>query len=275
MQRICDWTKHHNVRTIRIMTWDTGHLSADAAPLWRQIADRLRRSIASGEFQPGDVLPSEAVINAAFQVSRATARASLERLRQEGLISRRSGRGSIVLAPKVERPVNALASFAEDMRRRGLRASYATFSAATEPASGEIAEALALRDGADAFYIRRLLLADDEPIGMSESWLAPWVLASGRAPTPEELDSGSLYQWLARVCGQKIAGAKEYIEAAVADVAMARRLEVAPGSALLVARRRSHAEDGRPMEYATMHYRADRYRFIIELSGSSASQRTQ
>ena len=56
---------------------------------------------------------------------------------------------------------------------------------------------------------------------------------------------------------------------------MARRLEVAPGSALLVARRRSHAEDQRPIEYATMHYRADRYRFIIELAGSSASQRTQ
>ena len=80
-----------------------------------------------------------------------------------------------MLAPKVERPVNALASFAEDMRKRGLRASYATFSAESAPASGGIAEALDLRDGADAFHIRRLLLANDEPIGMSESWLAPWV----------------------------------------------------------------------------------------------------
>jgi GntR family transcriptional regulator len=257
------------------MSWNEGDLSPDGAPLWRQIADRLRHSIASGEFKPGDVLPSETEINGAFEVSRATARASLERLRQEGLISRQSGRGSIVLAPKVEQPVNELASFSEDMRRRGLRASYATFSATTAPVKGETAAALALHDGALAFHIRRLLLADDEPIGMCESWLAPWVLAAGRRPTPEELDAGSLYEWLARVCGQKIAGAKEHIEAALADAAMARRLEVAPGSALLVARRRSHAVDGSPIEYATMHYRADRYRFIIELAGSSASQRTQ
>ena len=257
------------------MSWNEGALSPDAAPLWRQIANRLRHSIATGEFKPGDVLPSETAIDAAFQVSRATARASLERLRHEELISRQSGRGSIVLAPKVEQPVNELASFSEDMRRRGLTPSYSTFSAANERSSAEAAEALGLHDGADAFHIRRLLLADDEPIGMSESWLAPWVLVAGRQPTPEELDAGSLYEWLARVCGQQIAGAKEYIEAALADAAMARRLEVAPGSALLVARRRSHAVDGRPIEYATMHYRADRYRFIIELAGNSAPQRTE
>ena len=221
------------------------------------------------------MLPSETEINATFQVSRATARASLERLRQEGLIRRQSGRGSIVLAPKVEQPVNELASFSEDMRRRGLRPSYSTFSAESAPARGEAAEALEIGDGVLAFHIRRLLLADDEPIGMSESWLAPWIFAACRQPRPDELDAGSLYEWLAAFCGQKIAGARECIEAALADAAMARRLEVAPGSALLVARRRSHAEDRRPIEYAVMHYRADRYRFIIELAGNSAPQRTQ
>jgi GntR family transcriptional regulator len=257
------------------MPWNEGNLSSEASPLWRQIADRLRRSIASGEFRPGDVLPSETEINATFQVSRATARASLERLRQEGLIRRQSGRGSIVLAPKVEQPVNELASFSEDMRRRGLRPSYSTFSAENTPTTGEAAEALAIGDGAPAFHIRRLLLADDEPIGMSESWLAPWIFAAGRQPTPEELDAGSLYAWLTRFCGQTIAGARECIEAALADATMSRRLEVALASALLVARRRSHAKDGRPIEYAIMHYRADRYRFIIELAGNSAPQRTQ
>src|SRR6476646_10603696 len=104
------------------MRWNNHDLSPGSVPLWRQIADRLRDSIAMGEFKPGDVLPSESMINAAFNVSRATARASLERLRQEGLIRRQSGRGSFVLPPRVEQPVNELASFSEDMRRRGLRA---------------------------------------------------------------------------------------------------------------------------------------------------------
>src|ERR1700735_2594676 len=107
-----------------MMSWNDENLLPDASPLWRQIADRLRRSIAAGEFRPGDVLPSETEINATFQVSRATARASLERLRQEGLIRRQSGRGSTVLAPKVEEPVNDLASVSEEMRKGGLGPSY-------------------------------------------------------------------------------------------------------------------------------------------------------
>jgi GntR family transcriptional regulator len=248
------------------MRWNNHDVSPGAVPLWRQIADRLRDSIAAGEFKPGDVLPSESEINAAFNVSRATARASLERLRQEGLIGRHSGRGSFVLPPRVEQPVNELASFSEDMRRRGFRASYATFSAAEAPVSPEAAEALGLPERAIAFAIRRLLLADDEPIAMSESWLAPWVLLGRCAPSAEELDANSLYAWLREQFGVRIAGAKEFIEAAIAEPAMARRLDVSYGSPLLVARRRSHAEDGRPIEYAIMHYRADRYRFIIDLT---------
>ncbi len=248
------------------MSWSEENLSPGPLPLWFQIAERLRAAIATGEFKPGEALPSEAEINAAFKVSRTTARASLDRLKQEGLISRQSGRGSIVLKPRVEQPVNELASFSEDMRRRGFRASYATFSAAPAEATAEVAAAFALVPGVPVFCIRRLLLADDEPMGMCVSWLAPAVLSGRAPPAPEELDSGSLYDWLARHCDVRIASAQEFIEAANADAAMARRLGVPPGAALLVARRRSRAADGEPIEYAVMHYRADRYRFSIDLA---------
>ena len=248
------------------MRWNDDLLAPGPAPLWFQIAERLRASITAGEFRPGDALPSEAKINAAFKVSRTTARASLDRLRHEGLIVRQSGRGSIVLKPKVEQPVNQLASFSEDMRRRGLEASYATFSAALAEVSAEAADALGMARGSEAFLIRRLLLANGEPMGLSEAWLPPSMFGESPGPTPDELDKGSLYGWLAARCGVRIAGAKEFIEAAIADAAMARRLGVNPGSAVLVARRRSHAAADTAVEYAVMHYRADRYRFIIDLA---------
>jgi UTRA domain len=94
-----------------------------------------------------------------------------------------------------------------------------------------VAEALEVGDGAIAFYIRRLLLADDEPIGMLESWLAPWIFAEGRKPAPDELDAGSLYAWLARFSVPRIAGARECIDGALADAAMARRLSWSSGAA--------------------------------------------
>ncbi|MDQ0468619.1 GntR family transcriptional regulator [Labrys wisconsinensis] len=247
------------------MNWETDDLDPGPLPLWFQIADRLRAAIARGEFQPGAALPSEARLNERFGVSRTTARASLDRLEQEGLISRRSGKGSIVLSPRVEQPLNILASFSEDMLRRGLKPSYATRSADHARATAEVAEALGVDTATRVFRIVRLLKADDRPMGLSESWIAPAVLGAHAPPGIGDLDGGSLYAWLDRRQDGRIVGGHEFIEAAVATRSQAQSLGISAGEPLLVARRRSHAADGSPVEYAVMHYRADRYRFRVDL----------
>ena len=246
------------------MTWDMNDLDQGPVPLWFQIADRLRAAIERGEFRPGDALPSEARLNERFGVSRTTARASLDRLEQEGLISRRSGKGSIVLTSRVEQPLNLLSSFSEDMLRRGLQPSYVTRSATYALPTVEVAEALGIGRKTRAFRIDRLLKADGWPIGMSESWISPAVLNS-HTPSSTDLDVGSLYTWLERNHGARIAGGQELIEAATATRKLAESLDIPVGAPLLVARRRSHAADGAPIEYAVMHYRADRYRFRVDL----------
>jgi GntR family transcriptional regulator len=76
---------------------------------------------------------------------------------------------------------------------------------------------------------------------------------------------GSLYAWLERHCDVRIVGGHEFIEAANATRQQAQDLGTTAGAALLVIRRRSHAVDGKPIEYAIMRYRADRYRFRIDL----------
>jgi len=101
------------------MSWDVGDLERGPVPLWFQVSERLRAAIARGEFVVGDALPSESVLNRRFGISRTTARAALDQLEVDGLITRGSGRGSIVVPPRVEQPLNLLASFAEDMKARG------------------------------------------------------------------------------------------------------------------------------------------------------------
>jgi GntR family transcriptional regulator len=257
--------KRHDVRTMGRMTWDIENLADGPLPLWCQIADRLRTSIVNGEFKPGDALPSEARLNERFGVSRTTARASLDRLEQEGLIRRRSGKGSIVVSPRVEQPLNLLASFSEDMRRRGLAPAYATHSAEFAPAPAEVAEAFGVEAATRVFQIVRLLKADGAPMAMSESWISPAVLEASAPPRAADFDDGSLYVWLEKNRQAKIVGGHEFIEAAKATRRLADHLEIAAGAPLLVARRRSHAADGTPVEYAIVHYRADRYRFRVDL----------
>lgn len=61
------------------------------------VAARLEALIDAGEIVAGDQLPPERELAALFSVSRATMREALNQLLLKGLISRRPGRGTIVL----------------------------------------------------------------------------------------------------------------------------------------------------------------------------------
>ena len=148
------------------MSWDDDDLLIGPIPLWAQIAEHLRAAVTRGEFVVGSRLPSEAELNKRFGVSRATARTALDRLETEGLITRRSGKGSIVCAPPVEQPLNLLSSFSDDMRDRGLKPGYGDVSVTVEQASSAVATALQIEQGADVVRVERLLCCQ-EITGMS------------------------------------------------------------------------------------------------------------
>jgi GntR family transcriptional regulator len=159
-----------------------------------------------------------------------------------------------------------MAGFADDMRRRGLEPSYATRFTGKVRAPAEVANAFGLRPGTSVFQSQRLLKADDQPIGYAVSWLAPPLFRSVKPPTATDLETGSLYEWLARHCTIRISSAMEYIEAAIVEPRMASELDVPPATAVLIARRISKDQIGRPVEYAVLHFRPDRYRFQIEVN---------
>jgi GntR family transcriptional regulator len=250
------------------MLWRGDKLAPGPIPLWFQIAERLRGAIEGGEFGVGEKVPSESDLNREFGVSRTTARAALDQLEHEGLIVRRSGKGSIVVPKRVDQPLKALAGFGQDMRARGLVPSYRTRSVRREPADAEVADAVNARLGERIVAVDRVLCAYGAPMAVSRSWLSPQTLGRRQPPSVVELNVGSLYAWLMRHCGVRIVGGEEFIEAAVADEPTARRLEIGPGEATLVARRTMRCETGAVVEYSVMRYRADRYRYRIELGSS-------
>lgn len=67
-------------------------------PKYRLIFDNLREGILSGEFAPGNRLPSENDLVRRFAVSRMTIVKAIKELQHLGLVSRRAGSGTYVLA---------------------------------------------------------------------------------------------------------------------------------------------------------------------------------
>ena len=66
------------------------------SPLYRQIRGLITRSLESGEWGPGDVIPSESELAARFGVSQGTVRKAIDEMAAENLLVRRQGKGTFV-----------------------------------------------------------------------------------------------------------------------------------------------------------------------------------
>ena len=68
----------------------------DALPIYRQIVDQLRRSIAGGQCRPGDELPSVRALAQQHAINPMTVSKAYSLLEAEGLLERRRGVGMVV-----------------------------------------------------------------------------------------------------------------------------------------------------------------------------------
>jgi DNA-binding transcriptional regulator YhcF (GntR family) len=76
----------------------------DERPPYQQVAAALRAAILTGEYGPGDRLPSQERLSADYGVARATVQQALRLLREDGLIVSRQGSG-VFVREKTARPV--------------------------------------------------------------------------------------------------------------------------------------------------------------------------
>ncbi|ARQ72337.1 GntR family transcriptional regulator [Streptomyces marincola] len=76
----------------------------DTRPAFQQVSSKLRAAILTGEYRPGDQLPSGPELVKHFGVAKATVQRALDQLRDDGLVVTRKGKGSFV-RQRTERPV--------------------------------------------------------------------------------------------------------------------------------------------------------------------------
>lgn len=239
-----------------------GIIRESKLPIYHQLYEILRSNIVRGEWQPGDMLPSETELIEQYRVSRITVRQALETLVNEGLIYRQRGRGTFVAHPTVEQGLSRIISFTEDMRQRGFRPDTEIISAGVIPAPAEIAEKLHIDAGEELVRLERLRLADGEPMSIEESHLVhrccPGVLKYDYAQIP-------LTEVLDRDYGIRPVRAKQVIRAISAPARLAQKLSISPQAALLYIERVSYSDQNIPIEFLRLYHRGDRYALYNEL----------
>jgi GntR family transcriptional regulator len=238
---------------------------ANPTPLYQQIKSLLEEMIQSGHLMPGERVPSEKELQDRFGVSRITVRQALQELSLEEKIIRVPGKGSFVLEPKVE-PLTALTSFSENMRAQGLVPSYSGTSVECGEAPTRIRSILELADGELAIHIHRLMLADGVPMAIQDAYVPESVQQRNpRLFSPEILNITSMYNIFERELNVPLVRAEEYVEASLASSEEAALLSIQPNSLVLVITRITSTSDDKPVEYVRLTFRADRYRYRVEL----------
>ena len=236
-------------------------------PKHAQLSDALAE-LAVHELGPDVAIPSERELMTTFGVSRATVRKAIDRLVADGLLRRIHGKGTFVARPRLETRLH-LASFSQDMRRRGLVPSTRSLGIERERPPADVAGALRLGAAGEAWRIERVRLADGRPIAFEQGWYP----ASQLLGLDQEDLGGSLYELLRTRYGLTIDAAEQTLWGESADATLARRLDAPLHTPLLVFRRISTA-GGIPLEYVVSRYRGDRYQVHMTLGRDERDPRT-
>ena len=236
-------------------------LEIGPVPLHHQVYLDLRAALDAGEHAVGERLPTERELATLYGCSLITVRRALDELSREGRLERRQGRGTFVLAPRLDVGGADSLSFTEEMQRRGLDAETRLVAARPEAASETVAAALDLEPGSPTLYVERLRLGGGEPLLLEMVHLPaerfPGLLAS-------DLEHGSLYALLTERYGTSVARALEALEPVLLPAREARLLGVRPRSLGLLVEGTAFTNDNTPVEFGRTYVRGDRTRYYVD-----------
>ena len=232
-------------------------------PMYFQLKELLREKIASGEWEPGDMVPSERELSEQYKISRMTARQALGELATEGLLRREQGRGTFVAEPKIEHGLTRLTGFTEDMKARGLQPGARVIRLDLIAPPLLAMRALQITPEEKIVLLERLRLAGGEPIALETSHLH---FNGVEKLLDEDFENNSLYHILSEKYQITPARAEQKIGADLCSRREQELLQIEEGAPVLRNKRITFDQWGRPFEYTESAYRADRYVFQAELN---------
>ncbi|HJW56888.1 MAG TPA: GntR family transcriptional regulator [Burkholderiaceae bacterium] len=239
-------------------------VSPTFSPLYQQIKALITQSLQSGEWKPGELIPSEVELASRFKVSQGTVRKAIDELSAENLVVRRQGKGTFVathheakaqfrflrLMPDTGDPHYPENRIIEVKRLR---------------AQAEIARQLDIKSGDSVIFIRRIQSFDGTPTILEELWL-PGVIFRGLTAERLAEYKGPMYGLFESEFGTRMIHAVEKIRAIAADQCMAELLATPMGTPLLCVERVSYTYGNKPVEVRRGLYLTNRHHYQNELS---------
>jgi len=111
--------------------------------------------------------------------------------------------------------------------------------------------------------IRRVRLADGEPVSFDETYLPREV---GEKVITNDLEVEPIFSLLEQKYDMPLVEAEYRLEAVAAEPVVAEALGVETGSPLFLIERTSYCAGNQPVDYEKLYYRGDVVRFVTRLA---------
>jgi len=241
------------------------HTSPTFSPLYRQIKSLILQGLESGEWRPGEAIPSETELATRFSVSQGTVRKAIDEMAAENLLVRKQGKGTYV-ASHNDSDQRAKFRFLRLIPESGeLSAPQSVPLECWRAKAGqEASRILGIKLGAPITIVRRLLKFADKPVVIDEIYLPGEVFVGLNLEMLQEYQ-GSFYGLLESQFGIRMIRAEERLRAVAADRAIAALLAVAEGTPLLSVERVSYTYGDRPVEWRRGLYLTAEHYYLNEL----------
>jgi GntR family transcriptional regulator len=258
-----------------------------ADPMYRVIAEELRREIESGKLEPGSQLPTELELRDRFNASRNTVRDAVNILVSRGLVTTRPGQGTFV-TEQIDAFVTTLSADAKTGFGGGEGATYLSevsqahrMPFMSEPrveikvATGEIAKRLRVAEGTQLISRHQERKIDNTPWSMQTSFYPMEFVLRGATRLLEaaNIDQGTV-QYLQEELGLKQSGYRDWITARAPDANETAFFRL-PGDgrvSMFEIFRTAFDQDGNPMRVTVSVFPADRNQFIVNVGDLPAPQ---
>ncbi|MGX7064637.1 GntR family transcriptional regulator [Enterococcus cecorum] len=229
-------------------------------PLYDQLVDLLKEKIET-ELEPNTKLESERELSNRYGLSRTTVRLALQELEKMGYIYRIHGKGTYVSdLSKVGRNITSPYSFTEQTKASGKIPKTIILEFEIVEANKYFANKLQVSLGEPLYKIKRLRLANDEPMMLERTYLPVkkfWNL------TIDLLETKPLYDLFAQDYNQTIHIADEEFYASIVRNKDMQYLAIEKNAAVLNITRTTYNIQNEVIEYTLSVARADQFRYKI------------
>jgi GntR family transcriptional regulator len=221
-----------------------GGRNRNSRPRYQRIHDLLLQRIISGEWGPGQAIPTEPQIATQYRVGTGTARQAVTQLERENVVVRIQGRGTFVYEHEPDEVLRRFFPFF-DAGHAQIAPESGRSTVRFDRANAKERKELELRKAARVVRIRRLRTLLGRPL-VVEAISLPAARFRGIAVT--EAVPNTLYDLFQKSHGVHVGWADERITPAAADGPTARLLGIPAGTPLLRIESVAFALDKKPVE---------------------------